>query len=68
MAKVAPLMYANLGAKPTPVYFAADAMSASDLDDGGRGILATDMSEEIARDFIDTGGASAMPSRGWMAS
>ena len=39
------------------MYFAADAMGASDLDDGGRGVLAADMSDEIARDFVDTGGS-----------
>ncbi|CAK0883180.1 unnamed protein product [Prorocentrum cordatum] len=56
MARVVPLMYADLGAPPAPVYFAADAMGANVEDDGGWGILVTDMSEDIAKDFIDTGG------------
>ncbi|CAK0898424.1 unnamed protein product, partial [Prorocentrum cordatum] len=56
MAQVVPLMYADLGAPPAPVYFAADAMGANVEDDGGWGILVTDMSEDIAKDFIDTGG------------
>ncbi|CAK0872525.1 unnamed protein product [Prorocentrum cordatum] len=56
MARVVPLMYADLGAPPAPVYFAADAMGANVEDDGGWGILATDMSEDIAKDVIDTGG------------
>ncbi|CAK0884075.1 unnamed protein product [Prorocentrum cordatum] len=57
MAQVVPLMYADLGAPPAPVYFAADAMGANVEDDGGWGILVTDMSEDIAKDFIDTGGS-----------
>ncbi|CAK0821636.1 unnamed protein product, partial [Prorocentrum cordatum] len=56
MAKVVPLMYADLGAPPAPVHFAADAMGANVEDDGGWGILVTDMDEDIAKDFIDTGG------------
>ncbi|CAK0900846.1 unnamed protein product, partial [Prorocentrum cordatum] len=57
MAKVVPLMYADLGAPPAPVYFAADAVGANAEDDGGWGALVTDMSKEIAQDFIDTGGS-----------
>ena len=56
MAKVVPLMYADLGAPPAEVYFAADAMGANEQDHGGWGVLAADMSLEIARDFIETGG------------
>ncbi|CAK0885210.1 unnamed protein product, partial [Prorocentrum cordatum] len=56
MARVVPLMYADLGAPPAPVHFAADAMGANVEDDGGWGILVTDMSEDIVKDFIDTGG------------
>ncbi|CAK0903818.1 unnamed protein product, partial [Prorocentrum cordatum] len=57
MARVVPLMYADLGAPPAPAYFAADAMGANVEDDGGWGILVTDMCEDIAKDFIDTGGS-----------
>ncbi|CAK0804568.1 unnamed protein product, partial [Prorocentrum cordatum] len=57
MAKVVPLMYADLGAPPAPVYFAADAMGANAEDDGGWGVLVTDIRREIAQDFIDTGGS-----------
>ncbi|CAK0800419.1 unnamed protein product [Prorocentrum cordatum] len=57
IAEVVPLMYADLGAPPAPVYFAADAMGANAEDDGGWGVLVTNLSKEIAQDFIDTGGS-----------
>eukprot|EP00959_Pyramimonas_sp_CCMP1952_P010978 229913-Pyramimonas_sp.AAC.1 len=56
MARVVPLMYADLGAPPAPVHFAADAMGVNVEDDGGWGTLVTDMGEDIAKDFINTGG------------
>ena len=57
MARAVPMMYADLGAPPAPVYFAADAMGESEEDHGGWGVLVADMDDAIAKDFIDTGGS-----------
>ena len=50
MSRVVPLMYADLGAPPAPVYFAADAMGSNEIDHGGFGIVGKVVSEKTIKE------------------
>ena len=55
MAALVPAMHADLGAPMAPVCFASDAQGANDVDSGGWGIAAADVSEELSLEMLRNG-------------